>query len=288
MKKILILVIVMMVSFVMSTLFFFSSGVFDFDYGYVTENSISLLGQNVDNFLSVKFIGGTCNTRNINESVALDLSSLKELKVSSLSTDVVVYRTDSEYATFYLRGYGCDQHLINYRSSGIENVYIEYPVTRQWFSGFGNDLVLEAYIPYEYDKKISIDSVSGDVYLDSLDQDECVISSISGDVEVSDIYCDDSSIKTVSGDIDVYSGSFDLIKTTSGDVDLVDVLIDDDSRIETVSGDVEVSVNENSSFDVIFNSISGDLDGISSYADKESDLFVKTVSGDLHVSLGKH
>lgn len=284
MKKIIALLIIMISSFILSALFFFSSGLFDFSYGHITNETINVLNNNLDNFFILRFNDGNCENTSIDETISLNLSEISLLKISSLSTDVEIIETNSEYATIHLAGSGCDHRLISSKTGDVQNIYIEYPLINGWFTEIRTNLNMKIYLPKDYGKSIEVDTLSGEIKLDKLNGDNCYFATISGKVSLNDFNCEEVSIKTTSGEIEINNGTFTEIKTVSGDVSLMQVLFKEKSNIITISGNVELNEIESSDLKINFNSVSGEIRGKTIYENNDKILFVKTTSGNLNIN----
>ena len=284
MKKALIfLSTLMIVSFALSAMFFFNSGVFDFNYGYVTGENARSLNLDLSNFFSEKFGGENCELDQINQTLVFDKKSFDNIKISSISTDVKLIPTDENKSKFILKGTGCNQRLNYSLDSNSLNVNIIYPIFKSWVSKINTNLVLEVYLPENYTKNISISSVSGDINLDDNKFLYCDVNSVSGDLKLENIYCNDANIKTTSGDINLETGKLNKFKTTSGDINLEKIIIKNDLDIKTISGDVKIIPDIDSEFKVVFNTISGEFHEGNSYTLSDNVVYVKTTSGDLRI-----
>ena len=135
--------------------------------------------------------------------------------------------------------------------------------------------------------KLRIQTVSGDVNLDSETMHDCEIISTSGDIEIEDVKLEGKlRIQTVSGDMNLDNETMHAceIITTSGDVEARD-LISTDFSVKTVSGDVDLDELEADRVDI--SSTSGDVEICMSDACEGYTLKGKTTSGDIDVAHGK-
>ena len=282
-KAIIWLSAIIVVSFLLSAVFFFNSGAFDFNYGYVTgTNAKTLLGE-LNNFTFVKFSGNSCTNANINQTVTKNLENISNLYISSLSTDVLITSKNVSKATFNLYGTGCNHKLISSENGSNLNINLEYPTFRSWFSGIGTSLKLKIILPENYSKNIYLNTVSGEINYFGSNLTSCNLKTVSGDMHLSNVYCQNENLKTTSGEINLNNGSLENIKTTSGDIKLKNVLIDKNSQIQTVSGEVLLYPTSNSNFNLNYITTSGDFHGNKSYGNTNNSLKVKTTSGDLFV-----
>lgn len=282
-KAIIFLSILMIISFALSTLFFFNSGVFDFNYGYVTGENAKGLNLELGNFFSSKFGGESCNLTHINQTLIFDTTNIENIKVSSISTDIKIGNKKSNKATFNLAGTGCNQKLNSSRDESNLDVSIVYPLFKSWISKLNTNLVLTIYLPENYSNNLVVNSISGDVYQNSNNLSDCSIESVSGDLKLNNLYCNNLILKTTSGDINLLNGRINNAKTISGDINLERIDINNDLNLKTVSGDVNIYPTKDSKFEINFNTISGDLNKENSYGPSTNKVYVKTTSGDLKI-----
>ena len=282
-KTIIILVSIMLASALVGALFFFSSGVFDFNYGYVTGANAKNLSVEVENFLSSRFISGGCNAGIINQTITGSLANVSNLKINSISTDLVITSANVSKATFNLYGTGCEHKLVSLENQSNLEVYIKYPIYRSWFSGVNTHLKLNVVLPLNYSKDFVVNSVSGEVKYLGSNLNSCEIYSVSGDLDLQNVYCKNEYLKTTSGEVHLNNGNLGNVKTISGDVNLNNVLIDKDSSIQTVSGEVNILPLSASNFAVNYKTVSGDFSGEKIFGSGDNDLYVKTTSGDLRI-----
>ncbi len=165
---------------------------------------------------------------------------------------------------------------------------------------FKSNVKMDVYLPNDYShdlvlngvssdinmenltlNNLSIETVSGDIHLKDITVYEHHVKSVSGDISLRNIVVEtDLSLKSVSGDIEgdniTASLNFD---TSSGDIELTNFA--GDITGETVSGDIDLH-NSASEFKMDLSSISGEV-----YIDLSNDsnfnFIIKTVSGDITI-----
>lgn len=138
---------------------------------------------------------------------------------------------------------------------------------------------IEIYVPKDYEGKLNVVTVSGDVHIEDVVLAQLMVKSTSGDVVMQATKADKVKLVTISGDIEgqevgfrkldaiTTSGKMRLtgeitkanFKSTSGDISLV--LGDDGEEVSmvTVSGDINLKLLEEQGFTVVFSSVSGNL-----------------------------
>ncbi len=136
----------------------------------------------------------------------------------------------------------------------------------------------DVYIPETKLSNIKIQTVSGDIGI--ISADTANLSSTSGDIEINEV--SKLEAKTVSGEVEVnrITNSCE-IKTTSGDVDINILELTSNSKISTISGDVEIDTNISSY--VKTETVSGEVDISNNNRYAETELSIKTTSGDIEV-----
>lgn len=204
------------------------------------------------------------------------------------------------------------------------------------FNRWGLNEQVEVYIPVSYKGNLDSRTVSGELELSGLTLDELSCHSTSGEIKLRDIKAKELSVNEVSGDLELNNVEAESIrtKTTSGDVTIKNVKIDrikasqvsgnfemkgigkqlelnsisgeieidldemaNEVQMETVSGDIELNIPENNGFELIFNTVSGDIksnfDLLGSiktkgnkyiYENGESQMSIRTTSGDLEIN----
>ncbi len=126
-------------------------------------------------------------------------------------------------------------------------------------------------------KDAKITTTSGDVRI--LKGSNIEISSVSGNIKIEETK--KVKAKTTSGDVDIQKITNSLdIKTTSGDIEIENFTIKENSKAESVSGEVTIKLL-NEAF-VSAETKSGDKD-IKAMRNPGSDLYIKTISGDITV-----
>lgn len=288
-KTVITLLVVMVVSFAFSAVFFGASGLM------TLENKGAVLSK----LNSISFIDGIYidELSEINQYKEVDITNITEIEIITTSAEVILKPVDKEVAGFKLNGYGTDQNLTITRTNGKLVVSIEHPKTSQYFRG-----TLYSMIPRDYNKTVTVRTISGDVFATNFELEaydvtttsgdidlmrvnaySCIFKSTSGEVDVVDSVCDSSLIDTVSGDIEIENGFLGDMETVSGSIEASDIAVIGDVNIETVSGDVDIFLIEDSSVQVDFNSLSGAFKGKTDFGESEYILDISTTSGDVSV-----
>jgi DUF4097 and DUF4098 domain-containing protein YvlB len=135
-------------------------------------------------------------------------------------------------------------------------------------------------------ENINIRSISGEIICDYIKiNEEFYSETSSGDIKVRNLENSGSNFKSISGEITLINlEEINSIATSSGNIIIEDYLVKNELNIKSVSGEVDLDLIEDSSIDLEFESVSGDLDN--NFGDVyggNNKIFVKTTSGDLRI-----
>lgn len=147
-------------------------------------------------------------------------------------------------------------------------------------------------------KHIDIKNISGEISLENITANIIGIESVSSNISTdSTIINKKINIDTISGDV-ILTGSVSAIDfdSTSGDLNVTSSICPNQVDTDTVSGNITLSIPENDGFKYSFDKISGDLkcdfpingneyDGV--YENGTSDFSFDTASGDVYISQNK-
>lgn len=195
--KIITLIVLMIISFFASVMFFFNSGLFDFETGRVAGENIKILNIELNKLLKSKFNINVGIPGEIHELRIFNASDIETIKVNSVSTDVYIKSVDSEVISFELKGYGIEENLVVERKGDILISSVIYPFKSIFFRNSNLKLIIN--IPKSYKKELLIEVVSGEVLLKDLNLENCIFETVSGDIELENVLCQKSKIETGSG-----------------------------------------------------------------------------------------
>lgn len=252
------------------------------------------------------------------------LEQIDNIDLKLKSSDVKFFA--SENNELKIIQYGNDDSKEFEENNDSDSIQIiDNPINFIFFN-FGNNSKYEVYLPNSYKgnllvetvsgeitlnnfnldlKKIEIQSVSGDIELDSsftttdakvktvsgeisinkISSEEITLETTSGDIEANSISSTDSNITTVSGEISLnYLSNMAKIKTTSGDVEINDLMINKDSKISSVSGEISINMNKESNCIIKTDTLSGSTHIKNNYYDNgDYELNIKTTSGNIEI-----
>lgn len=118
--------------------------------------------------------------------------------------------------------------------------------------------VLTVYIPREYSRELTVQSISGSIEAADMSIDKLSFKSTSGRIRLQDIKSEDLTVKSTSGSItlqDIKSENL-TVKSTSGSLDLT-FINSDNGIISTTSGSIDLSESSIKSLEI--NSVSGSI-----------------------------
>jgi len=215
-----------------------------------------------------------------------------------VSSDVHFIATDSNTIEVVFQGWASGED--NSPTMKAERNGETYEIKVEWkeklFYWYRGELRIDVYIPLEYEKQIKVNSVSSDIYLETFELESFSSNTVSGDVHVSDAVVGKTAITTTSGDMKLEGELRSMtISSVSGDAKITTSI--DNLVFESVSGDVSLTLPENASFAIEFDSVSGDLenefptivesqkrnDVKGTVGDGKGSISINTVSGDASI-----
>jgi DUF4097 and DUF4098 domain-containing protein YvlB len=175
-----------------------------------------------------------------------------------------------------------------------------------FFILINKDLHLNIGVPENYPGDVILSDVSGEVEAKNLNlnnfeaktvssginimnltsKSEVTINSVSGDIILKNIKAGNIKVGSVSGEVGISSSeNISSVKTTSGEIKIEDYLVENDLNLESVSGGVHLELLPESSINLKFDSVSGDLkNDFGEVSGGKNNIYVKTTSGDLIIS----
>lgn len=222
----------------------------------------------------------------MNEKQSVNMSSVKRITTSTISTDVRVISSETATeATIELIGQAKDSQIPSLDVEVIDDeliVDVENTSDNKWFNinfsfeFYSPEMELLVTLPGKQYDNLDVSTVSGDVYIDNITVNNHAISTVSGDVDVEKL-TGESDISTTSGDVFIFTKMIDapiLIETVSGDVEIEveSTLSNAAFNFDTVSGDINILDQEidhltigNGTPTIEISTISGDIDFISNH-----------------------
>jgi len=280
-KAVLIISIVMVVSFSVAIAVFFATG-----------------GLSVSKIRSSR----------IEEYKSYEVQGIKNIEITTVSSNINVYESDAEDIEIYLSG-DISTNLqdnvpeLKAEIDGSELViYIDHP--KAITLGIVNfmDLELDVMIPKDFRGDLDMVSTSGKLDIKGLYLGDICTNGVSGKVMISDVRASEIEVETTSGRIFLEKIKGDLgISTISGEVSSEIEELTGDIEIDTISGAVNLEIPAGSGFFLDLESISGlisnEFGAEIKYADSDEleatvgdgkfNIKIKTTSGSIDIKENK-
>lgn len=133
---------------------------------------------------------------------------------------------------------------------------------------------------------ISLRSISGEITCEDIKgNNEFYSETSSGDIKVRNLENSEGNFRSISGEITLINlKEINSITTSSGNIKIIGYLVNNELNIKSISGEVELDLIEDSSVDLRFESVSGDLDNdFGDVYGGDNNVYVKTTSGELRI-----
>lgn len=203
---------------------------------------------------------------NIAQEFAIEVEGKKDVSIEVIATDVTLITEErDDILVSYIKYDPKDENLyhliVEEDSKKVKITEKKMKETSGFsfnFSTSGRELLVR--LPRKYKESLSVKTISGDLDMNYLDSDFFRFTSVSGDIKADIIYSVNTLIKTTSGDcsIDLFRGSM-MFNSVSGDIKMKYEAFDGDFSMKSVSGDARLYLPNNSEFEVVGKSMSGDM-----------------------------
>lgn len=274
-------------------------------------------------FESYKATSTSKGKGSIDEIKEFNTKDISNIFVDAVSSDVNIFLSKDNNIKIHFHGTASElskaPKLETTQSGDKLEIAIKHPKQIMSIINFSLDTKVDVYIPENYKKSISIETVSGEISIDKLEADDFKAHTTSGDIDINSIVASITDFNSVSGTINIKEllSKSSGFSTTSGDIKIDKITGDiksnsvsgsikalykefnNDIDAETVSGDVEVGLPKASEFKVDFSTTSGELDNdfpivITGKVDKrdvkgtvgngQKTIRIETVSGDADIN----
>lgn len=252
--------IIMVASFLISALIFFSTG------GVA------------------KLYNGNESNQNINIEKVFDPAGINCISVDTSSTDIHFIPEDRKDIKVHLSGYtSLDEPSLTAELNGDSlDIYTRDNNRRLIVVAIViTNVKLDIYLPADYLKDITIKTSSGDVKIGKLKAENFLYKSSSGDLTGEDFAPKSSNIETLSGNVRLNGFGGDLyMKTSSGDAIIKYAYESANTNATTSSGNISL---KNFTGDLNCRAQSGDLR--IEYGDFKNNVNLKSSSGEIDLLL---
>ncbi len=218
----------------------------------------------------------------IDEKKIASLEGIREILITTQSTDIKIIPTNESRLTAQLHGSFSSlqkdyRPMVTAIAEGPE-LKIQILNNDGFFRG---SLKLDIYLPEQYTYGLGIVSASGDIIYNSVTElDNITLSTSSGDITGKSITVKKGTVESSSGDIHIH-GSFEDIdcRTSSGDI-VGEIVKSQKTKLKTTSGNI-ICKGEPGNAD--FHSTSGDLN--LEYLTFKNSLTAGCTSGNINLKL---
>ncbi|MFZ5985542.1 MAG: DUF4097 family beta strand repeat-containing protein [Bacillota bacterium] len=251
----------------------------------------------------IPFVNTSENTREIDEEKVFPVEGIKNINVSTVSSDIKIIPVESgEIKVHYygsVSGKGDVPELVTEVSGDGLDVRIKhYKRPVKMFSFYMYKLNIDIYVPKGYSNSLKLTTVSGKITTGDINLHNLALSSVSGDLNISGAATKNIVASTTSGNANLNSVSGNAkLSSVSGNITAEFLRLESDISISTVSGNSRISLPENADFEVNFNTTSGNFNSnfpleIGDHSKRnvsgktgsgKNTIQVKSVSGDLEI-----
>lgn len=217
---------------------------------------------------------GRAGTVAVDERKSIPIKSINRIAINAVSENITIREASGDNITAWFHGNISSAspddrpHLKVDQQGDTAEIRIERRIKEQMHVNLGltqNNAVLEVSIPKQYAGKLSAESVSADITLESHGYRKLALTTVSGDIEADAVKAGKLTLYTTSGDVRIQRLAIERaeIHSVSGDVAItgdVDAYSTSGSiDIETVSGDVRLGMSPNAKFTLDARSTSGNV-----------------------------
>ena len=204
---------------------------------------------------------------------------IKYIDMDTISADISIYQ--SEGKDIKVEIYGKEKDVDKYQVE-VEDGMLKVIQKKEnnFCIGFCYwNQKINLYLPDNYQEKIKIHSISGDVTSKKELTSSLDLQTVSGDMDLES--ASSLKAKTTSGDIKIRKLGDLSLETISGDIEIDDLTLTKNASIHTVSGDVEISKTNN--IYITTNTTSGDVDIQKNNRYANLELSITTTSGNIEI-----
>lgn len=204
---------------------------------------------------------------NINTTKDFNKGNIKTINVDTVSTDINIITTKEDDIKVHFYGNSNSRksppYLVTKANGDNLDVLIKYPFNI--FSiNINTKVILDIYIPEKYKNNLEIKTVSADTIIDNFKLDKFKLTTISGEVKINSLTANETKFKSTSGELNI------------------NTLISKKNEFKAISGDTTI---ENITGEILGDSVSGSFK--LEYSDFRNSINVKTISGDMELTIPK-
>lgn len=259
------------------------------------------------NFFSFNLFGGSGTHYNDDDYTIgggeVGKDQVKEIEVSWTSGDVKIVpyiaETTSPDAITFTEDSGTpleEDYQMRYKvEDGVLKIKFSKPNVKFQgiFKSLDKNLVINVPVGTAF-TDITIDTVSANINLESIQADRFQLETVSGDINSAKVIADSMDAETVSGEIRWTEAKFGTVtaESVSGEINTSFLTMPSDISMDTVSGAMTLGFPENEGFQVDYDKVSGDFDcefnvqiskNMAMYKNGASKINLETVSGNMKI-----
>ncbi|MDR7870608.1 MAG: DUF4097 family beta strand repeat-containing protein [Tissierellaceae bacterium] len=198
-------------------------------------------------------------TVDIDEQKNIELNGIDNIDITSSFIDIKQISEEREDILIHYHGRIRSNVIPTLEVQENDNTLnIELKNTKNSYSVTESNVVLEIFLPKDFNGSINTTSSSADIYMKNIIGDKFNITASSGDIKLEDLESENINIVTSSGNIymdNILGDIFEII-ASSGDITL-NKLKGNKINVETSSGDVELQLPSDSNYTINGSSSSG-------------------------------
>ncbi|GAA0181872.1 hypothetical protein SH2C18_43380 [Clostridium sediminicola] len=204
-------------------------------------------------------------SENINDEENFAINDVSKITIKTVSSDIniIITKEDSVRAHYHGKYVGTLKkapYLQGDKTGNTIKFEIKYPKVVLGLVSIKNDAVLDIYLPEKYREDISVDTVSGELEAEKIELNEFKFSAVSGDLDMDNLITNKTRIEGTSSKINISQFVGDIEgETVSGDLSIGFEEFLNDIDFDTVSGDVEIKLPSQPNFELIYETVSGDI-----------------------------
>lgn len=200
-------------------------------------------------------------TTTVNEEKQESIKGVDSIKISSSFVDIKITTEDRDDVKIHYHG-TMKSNVVPKLEVEKSNGEMEIKLTtaKNNYTMVNSDVILEVFIPKEFNDDISVITSSGDIYGLNISGRRLNLTSSSGDISFNKSVANNTVINSSSGDINIKEISGDInVNSSSGDIVLTTDSKMGNLYISSSSGDVDIFVESGANYSVLGTTSSGDV-----------------------------
>lgn len=200
----------------------------------------------------------------LDEEKKINLDGIKDTNLKTVNADIEVFPTDQSEMRIHLygtvKGNRIENKLEVSLNDGVLGVEVKHkkPSFALFDFASNENIKLDIYLPRNYTGNLEGNTTSGSIKISDISVANLVVLTNSGDINLEGINAAKADITSIAGKVDL-SGLManTKVSTVSGGIKVNYSELVSDLSIGTTSGDTNITVPENSGFEMNFQTVSG-------------------------------